>query len=141
MTDRARKFRGYRRHGHGMKGRRGRGLRGGEGMSGLGKHRWIWLNKFYRYHWGRHGFVSHCNNVPDSTINIIELEQNLQFFENLGFAASVNNVWTVDLTGAGITKLLGKGTPTRKMNLKVEKASAQAIEKIKKAGGGVELDG
>lgn len=137
---RGRKFRGYRRHGHGMKGRRGHGLKGGKGFAGLGKHKWIWLNKYYRDHWGRHGFTSHHPSREDTTINLLEIQENLPFFADMGIAKNENGLWYVDLSQINITKLLGSGKVTEKMIVKVAKASKQAQKKLQEAGGGVELN-
>ncbi|MGC8584811.1 MAG: uL15m family ribosomal protein [Thermoplasmata archaeon] len=137
---RGRKFRGYRRHGHGMKGRRGYGLKGGKGFSGLGKHRWIWLNKYYRYHWGRHGFTSHHPKHEEKTINLEDLQYQLQKFSDIGIARNESGTWYVDLTSTEITKLLGKGKVKHKMIIKVNRASSVAIKKLKEAGGEVELN-
>ncbi|MBD6955468.1 MAG: uL15 family ribosomal protein [Thermoplasmata archaeon] len=135
---RGRKFRGYRRHGHGMKGRRGHGLKGGRGFAGLGKHKWIWLNKYYREHWGRHGFTSHHPSRPEVAINIDQLQENFPVFSDLGYARKENDAWHVDLVAAGYTKLLGKGRVENRIFVKVPKVSALALKKLKEAGGGVE---
>ncbi|MGC8992538.1 MAG: uL15m family ribosomal protein [Thermoplasmata archaeon] len=137
---RGRKFRGYRRHGHGMKGRRGHGLKGGKGLSGLGKHKWIWLNKYFREHWGRHGFTSHHPKRIDKTINLEDLQYQLQRFSDIGIARNESGTWYIDLTSTGVTKLLGKGEVRHKMIIKVNKASQGAIKKLREAGGEVELN-
>ncbi len=137
---RGRKFRGYRKHGHGWKGRRGHGLKGGKGLSGLGKHRWIWLNKYFIEHWGRHGFTSHHPSRDDVTINLKDLQEKLQLFSDLGYAKLENGVWNVDLSSAGYTKLLGSGDVKEKMKIKTLKASKNARKKLEEAGGGVELN-
>ncbi len=137
---RGRKFRGYRRHGHGMKGRRGHGLKGGKGLAGLGKHKWIWLNKYFRDHWGRHGFTSHHPSREDITINLRDVQERLQLFADLGFAKFENGVWNVDLSSAGYTKLLGTGDVDEKMKVRVMKASKIARRKLEEKGGGVELN-
>jgi Ribosomal protein L15 len=137
---RGRKFRGYRRHGHGMKGRRGYGLKGGKGFAGLGKHKWIWLNKYYRDHWGRYGFTSHHPSRKDVEINLMDLQENLQLFADLGIAKNENGYWFVDLSMAKITKLLGSGRIKDKIRVKVAKVSKIAKKKLEEAGGGVEFN-
>ena len=44
---------------------------------------------------------------------------------------------TLDLTNLGINKLLGGGTVTTKMNVRVEQISRRAVEKIQAIGGNV----
>jgi large subunit ribosomal protein L15 len=44
---------------------------------------------------------------------------------------------TLDLTALGINKLLGAGSVTTKMTVKVEQISRRAVEKIKAMGGNV----
>jgi len=46
-------------------------------------------------------------------------------------------MYVVDLGKVGYTKLLSGGTPTKKMQIIVNQASAKAIEKIKSSGGAV----
>ena len=135
---RGRKFRGYRRHGHGMKGRRGHGLKGGKGLAGLGKHKWIWLNKYYREHWGRHGFTSHHPSREEIAINLDQLQENFQVFSDLGYVTKKNDSWYVDLSASGYTKLLGRGKVEKKIYVKVPKVSSLALKKLQESGGGVE---
>ncbi len=134
---RSRKFRGLRRHGHGMKGRRGKGLRGGKGMAGLCKHRYIWMVKYAPDHWGNYGFTSHHPKKEIKAINLREIEERLPEFIEKGFAREEDGEIFVDLTAAGYNKLLGNGRITRPMKIKVEYASAKAIEKLKSLGGGL----
>jgi large subunit ribosomal protein L15 len=138
MPSRTRKFRGLRTHGRGKKSGRGAGITGGRGNAGIGKTKKIWMLKYDPNHYGRIGFkrpqgMVHANN----TINVSELSEQLDSFVALGFATKEKDAYSVDLTKAGIDKLLGNGSITAKVNVNVEQASAKACEKIKAAGGSV----
>ena len=134
---RHRKFRGYRTHGRGKKAGRGKGKRGGTGMAGLHKHKWIWTLKYDPDHFGRHGFKRPEKMVEAlTTINIFELEK-LPAGE---FVKKDKGHTVIDLVGLGIDKLLGSGHVKAKFEVTVDRASASAIEKVQTAGGKVTVN-
>jgi large subunit ribosomal protein L15 len=133
---RAKKFRGTHTHGRGKKAGRGAGLRGGRGRAGANKHRYLMLQLLGGKHehtqarpWGRVGFKyrSRNGNPKPESINVGDL--------SLVYAGKSD----IDLTAAGIGKLLGSGSIAHKVTVKVESASAGAVEKVKAAGGQVIL--
>ena len=140
MPSRTKKFRGLRTHGRGKKSGRGAGIIGGHGQAGLGKTKKIHMLKYDRNHFGRHGFKRpQCMVEANSTINVSELEEQIERFVALGFATKGDDgAYDVDLSMAGIDKLLGTGSIAIKANVSVSKASAGAIEKIEAAGGSVD---
>jgi hypothetical protein len=79
--------------------------------------------------WGRIGFKyrSRDGNPKPESVNVGDLQ--------LLYPGKSD----IDLTSEGIGKLLGSGTLTGKYTIKVESASAGAIEKVKAAGGLVVL--
>ena len=117
MVSRTSKFRGSRMHGRGKKAGRGAGLRGGRGNAGLHKHKYISVVKYMPDHFGHHGFkrpqsVVACNR----TMNLSELELNIDSLMKEGFAEKKDGRIIIDLTKAGIDKLLGSGkisTPSK----------------------------
>ena len=142
MPSRTKKFRGLRTHGRGKKSGRGAGIIGGHGKAGLGKTKriqMIKLNKASKHdYYGRHGFKRpQCMVEANSTINVAELEEQLDRFVELEFATKEGDVYNVNLTDAGIDKLLGNGNIGTAVNVTVDQASAIAIEKIKAAGGSI----
>jgi len=142
MPSRTKKFRGLRTHGRGKKSGRGAGIIGGHGKAGLGKTKriqMIKLNKASKHdYYGRHGFKRpQCMVEANSTINVAELEEQLDRFVELEFATKEGDVYNVNLTDAGIDKLLGNGKIGTAVNVTVDQASACAIEKIKAAGGSI----
>ena len=142
MPSRTKKFRGLRTHGRGKKSGRGAGIIGGHGKAGLGKTKriqMIKLNKASKHdYYGRHGFKRpQCTVTANSTINVGELAEQLDRFVSLGFATKDGDVYNVNLTDAGIDKLLGNGNIGTAVNVTVDQASAIAIEKIKAAGGSI----
>jgi len=136
MPSRTRRFRGGRTHGRGHKAGRGKGKRGGFGNAGMHKHKFKWMIKYDPDHFGRHGFkrpqlITHA----DTTINLEEVESNLGKYLLSGAAKQVEGKIQVDLGPLGIDKLLGSGRATLPLTITVAKASARAVEKMKRAGG------
>ena len=130
----AKKMRGNHTHGRGKKAGRGAGLAGGRGRAGANKHRFLMLQILGGKHehmaakrWGRIGFKyrSRDGNPKPETVNVGDLA--------LRFPGQAE----VDLKAQGIGKLLGSGEITHKVTVKVDHASAGAIEKVKAAGGQV----
>ncbi|MDY0293370.1 MAG: uL15 family ribosomal protein [Candidatus Methanomethylophilaceae archaeon] len=138
MPSRTKKLRGSRTHGRGKKAGRGAGLIGGHGNAGLSKQGKIGMLKYDRDHFGRHGFKRpQCMVRANCTINVAELQEQLERYVDLGFATKDGEAYTVNLTDAGIDKLLGNGDIGVPVNVTVSEASARAREKIEAAGGSV----
>jgi large subunit ribosomal protein L15 len=136
MPSRTRKFRGSRTHGRGQKAGRGKGKRGGFGNAGMHKHKFKWMIKYDPDHFGRHGFKRPQLIVSrERTINLEEVEANLGKYLLSGAAKQVEGKIQVDLGSLGVDKLLGSGRATLPLTITVPKASARAVEKMKKAGG------
>jgi large subunit ribosomal protein L15 len=138
MPSRTKKFRGTRTHGRGKKAGRGAGIIGGHGNAGLGKHKKIHMLKYDRDHFGRRGFKRpQCVVSANRIINIKEMLEQLDNYVTLGFAKKDGEKYSVNLTDAGIDKLLGKGDINIAVNVTVSQISAQAREKIVASGGAV----
>jgi len=136
MVSRTSKFRGSRTHGRGQKAGRGAGLRGGRGNAGLHKHKYISLVKYMPDHFGRHGFKRPQSVVGQNiTINLSDLEINLESLKSEGFAESKQGRIVVNLRKAGIDKLLGSGKISTPVDVIVDGASKKAKEKLEKIGG------
>ena len=136
MPSRTKKFRGYRTHGRGKKSGRGAGIIGGHGQAGLGKTGKIGMLKYDRDHYGRHGFKRpQCMVEANATINVSELAEQVERYVALGFAAKEGDVYNVNLTEAGIDKLLGTGNIA--VNVTVAEVSEKARAKIEAAGGSI----
>ena len=139
MPSRTKKFRGLRTHGRGKKSGRGAGIIGGHGQAGLGKTKKIYMLKYDRNHFGHHGFSRPQSMVAaKNTINVSELSEQVDRFVELGFGSKDGDAYSIDLTAAGIDKLLGSGSIAFKVNVSVYEASAKAVEKIEAAGGSVD---
>ena len=127
------KFRGGSSHGWGAKKKhRGAGNRGGRGMAGSGKRadqKKISILKFKKGYFGKKGFKRPGSVVKtDKIINICDLKDHLNNKKD-GF-------YLVELKGY---KLLGKGQISKKFKNNYSKSSKLAEEKIKKAGGEVNV--
>lgn len=138
MVSRTRKFRGSRTHGRGKKHGRGYGDRGGRGNAGLHKHKFVWMLKYDPDHFGAHGFVRHHHGLGETlSINVSDIEAQLDALVEKGFAAPAGNGYEVDLGKAGIRKLLGGGKATRPLRISVGVATEAAKAKVQAAGGTV----
>jgi len=138
MPSRTKKFRGMRTHGRGKKSGRGAGIIGGHGNAGLGKHKKLHMLKYDRDHFGRRGFKRpQCVVSANRIINIKDMLEQLDRYVEMGLASKDGDAYTVDLTGAGIDKLLGTGDIDIAVNVTVSQISAQAREKIEASGGSV----
>jgi len=136
MPSRSKKFRGLRTHGRGKKAGRGAGIIGGHGNAGLGKHEKLHMLKYDRDHFGRRGFKRpQCMVRANATINVGELGEQIDKYVTMGFAVKKGDAYDINLTDAGIDKLLGNGDITIKANVTVLQTSAQAKEKVEAAGG------
>jgi len=118
------KFRGSMTHGRGKKGGRGAGLRGGRGNAGLGKHKIMHMLKYMPNHFGSYGFKRPKSIVKkDKTINIGQLKERYPGKKQ------------IDLSKEGFDKLLGGGTISIPLKIKIKNASEKAVNKIKESGG------
>ena len=142
MPHRTKKLRGSRTHGRGKKHGRGKGCRGGAGNAGLHKHKFKWMLIYDPDHFGAHGFFRHAQGTePETTINLEILVEQLPALEASGVAARSGTGYTVDLTKAGVDKLLGSGRVPIPLIIQVASASEKAIAKVAGAGGAVNLPG
>ncbi len=137
-TPKMRKRRGSRTHGWGLV-HRGSGQKGGAGNAGSGKKADAKKPSFWHRPSGRNGFVPQNprHNLKQLTLNLQEIEQHLSQWLQTGTARKAGEQIHVDLTKIEITKLLGKGTVSRKFTITVPAASASSIKKVQAAGGSV----
>ncbi len=133
---RTRRYRGSRYCGWGQVGQhRKSGSRGGKGFAGGHKHFWIQTVKFNPNRYRRIGFVPPSSLEPlPATINIGELEE--LAVKILGIEAVKKGV-ELDLKEVGIGKLLGRGSISTALKVRVKSASAGAKSKLEEAGGSI----
>jgi len=74
-----------------------------------------------------------------NTLNVKDLDINLDKFTEQDKATKSGNTFIIDLNEINIQKILGRGEINKKVNVSVKKASERAIEKIEAAGGKVTL--
>lgn len=136
------KFRGLKTRGHGIKARRGAGKRGGRGMAGSLKHRYIHVVKYYgKDYFGRHGFKRPQSVVKaDIVLNLSTIREYIDRMVESGAAKKKGDGYDIDIEKLGCTKLLGGGDiGEMKVHVITPSASAKAIEKVEAAGGTVTL--
>jgi len=115
---------------------RGKGQRGGKGMSGICKSRWTWAIKYSPHHFGAYGFkLPEEAKTEYRAINLSEIEEKLELFVSAGAAEKKGKSYEVDLIKAGYKKVLGSGKVSSPMKIKAEMFSEKAKEKLASAGG------
>jgi large subunit ribosomal protein L15 len=135
-----RTLRGSRTCGGGnAKKRRGAGHRGGRGLAGTGKNKktkYDWARKHLPDHLGRRGFkMPQAVMREEKIMNVQDLDQKIDFYCEKGLAEKKGDTIFVELGKIGISKVLGKGTVRRKLNVSAPSFSESAIQKIESAGG------
>ncbi|MHB1493421.1 MAG: uL15 family ribosomal protein [Thermoplasmataceae archaeon] len=123
-----------------MKSGRGKGKRGGSGNAGLHKHKWNWVLKYDRNHFGPIGFVSHIQRRPDIPISLRDLSTQYDDLLSKGFVTKKGDSATINLTEAGYTKLLGTGEFRIPSTIIIKKATEKSINKLNALGITVETD-
>jgi large subunit ribosomal protein L15 len=94
--------------------------------------------KYDRNHFGRYGFKRpQCMVEANRTINVGELSEQVERFVAMGFASKEGDAYSVNLTDAGIDKLLGSGNIGVAVNVTVAEVSEKARSKIVEAGGSI----
>ena len=133
------RYRGSQTHGGGAKKkRRGAGHRGGRGNAGSGKRAdQKKPSNWDEVYFGKKGFTSKSRRAKDDIINLNILEEMVPKFLAAKNATKEGAVVVIDLEKIGFTKLLGSGSVTTKMKITVPYASANAITRVKEAGGEV----
>jgi len=135
----SRYYRGSRTHGWGRVAQHRRsGRKGGRGRVGYHKHKWSWTVKYAPDWYGSHGFTRHPSLVVQfRTLNVGVLDEKIEELVNLGVATRSGDSYYVDLALLGVNKLTGSGRVSKKIVVRVHKATEQAIAKISEAGGKV----
>jgi large subunit ribosomal protein L15 len=120
---------------------RGAGSRGGRGKAGTLKHKQINTIK-QGVVFGKVGFKRHPSLISKAkTINVSDLERNLDQWVSQDKAKKSGTSYSVDLTSLGYDKLLGSGKISKKVEITVDSFSNSAKEKIENAGGKITGDG
>ncbi|QLH75335.1 MAG: 50S ribosomal protein L15 [Methanomassiliicoccales archaeon] len=136
MVSRTNKFRGTRTHGRGKKSGRGAGKHGGTGNAGLHKHKSMHMLKYMPDHFGRHGFKRPQKVVSAKiTMNVSDLQENLESMMRDGFAVKEGGTIKVDLVKMGVDKLLGSGQITVAVDVTVAEFTETAKQKVEESGG------
>jgi large subunit ribosomal protein L15 len=131
-----RKQRGSRYMGWGQVGQhRKAGGRGGKGKAGGRKHFWIRTVKYEKERYKKKGFLPpSAKELKLATINVGELED---LASKVIGDYGVKGGNELDLGSLGIGKLLGRGSVSVPLNVKVAYATMSAQEKIEEAGGSI----
>ncbi|MFH1126319.1 MAG: uL15 family ribosomal protein [Candidatus Altiarchaeota archaeon] len=134
-----RKMRGTRTHGYGnTQKHRGAGSRGGRGMAGSKKHKWMYVSKYMPGYFGRSGFKRPQSQIKEvDTINVGDLDDNVEKLLKNGFLKKEKDMYNVNLSEKGFGKLLGAGRVSKKFVITVDRCSEKARQKIEAAGGKV----
>ena len=139
-----RKLRGSHTHGWGCKKKhRGGGSKGGKGMAGTGKRKdqkFTWTIKYAPDHLGKRGFHRpRAVQYTPATMNLSDIDENLQILLDMGIAYEEEGKIVVDVTQLGVDKVLGSGKLTRPLVIRAYYVTPRAEEKIRAVGGEVIL--
>ncbi len=74
-----------------------------------------------------------------NTLNVKDLDLKIELLVQDNIATKSGNTFTINLKDINVQKILGRGEINKKINISVNKASKQAIEKIEAVGGKVTL--
>jgi len=74
-----------------------------------------------------------------NTLNVKDLDLKIDELVLQNIANKTGNTYIINLNDINVQKILGRGEINKKINLSVNQASKQAIEKIEAAGGKVTL--
>lgn len=134
------KKRGSRTHGYGnAQKHRGAGSRGGRGRGGSNKQKWSYFSKYVKGHFGHKGFKRPQSTISSPlTLNVGALSERVSELEAQGAVEKKGKKTTIDLSKAGVDKLLGAGRVDQPFTVIVSAASTKAREKIEAAGGAIE---
>ncbi|RJQ20783.1 50S ribosomal protein L15 [Candidatus Woesearchaeota archaeon] len=132
---------GTNTYGWGKNKHRNSGSRGGFGNAGTGKKSHnkktkVWAEDYF----GKFGFVRHGQSNADVAINVRDVEGRLSGWVAQKQASREGDVFVVDLTKLGFTKLLGAGRVSTKMRIVIQNAVKSAKEKVQQAGGEVVVE-
>lgn len=131
-----RRKRGSRTHGYGAHDRhRGRGSRHYR-RAGRHKHLWSYVVKYEPDYFGKHGFKSPRSKfLRAKTINVGQLDELLERLKAEGRLEEREGLPYLDLEALGYAKLLGRGSISRPVLVRVRAWTELAEEKITEAGG------
>ena len=133
---------GTHTHGRGFKKKaRGKGHRGGIGMAGTGKRadhkKATVINLFGSKYFGKSKTLRKAIPIRFETINLRDIEDKFNSLLKKGTIKEASKgKYEADFDGY---KILGLGNITRKIKIVASSASQSAIDKVKKAGGDIEL--
>lgn len=132
-----RKLRGSRTSGYGRVGQhRKSGGRGGVGRAGGHKHHWSWTVENEPLRYRKIGFKRPVQSVKSfNTINVGELSELLREELQNQTETSGENLISIDLDERGYSKLLGRGSISQPIVVKVFSSTESALRKIEQAGG------
>jgi large subunit ribosomal protein L15 len=128
-----RRFRGRRTYHGSHKKWRGGGSRGGRGAAGLHKHKWSYIVKYDKEHFGRYANKPHGKKV--TTVSLDYLNANAEKFLKQKIAEKDGNSIKINVEKLGFEKVLGNGKLTMPLIIEAKYFSKSAEEKIAKAGG------
>ncbi len=134
--------RGMGSHGWGFRKKHKKsGHRGGKGMAGSGKRadqKKTLITKLYgNAYFGKQGITSKGTEKDKrKRINLKDLILDLQEYVKKGIAKKSGTGFEINLKEY---KILGEGEIKEKLTIKAKEASKSAIEKVKKAGGEIQI--
>lgn len=136
------RYRGSHTHGRGFKKKaRGKGNQGGKGMAGSGKRadhkKTLILVKYGTDYFGKDKVLRRKPKPKPIEINIRQIVENLPSLIKEKKAVNEKDAVKINLKGY---KILSEGELNKKLIITASAASGSAVEKVKKAGGEIQLE-
>lgn len=132
----SRKLRGSRTVGYGRQGQHRKHSQKGEKKAGRHKGGWSYVLRYLPDYWGKKGFRSvQSLHRKTNAINVGNLSMLAEKLEEQNQLEQKDEKIMLDLDRLGYTKLLGAGSVTMPLLVKIKAHSASAAKKIEEAGG------
>lgn len=120
----------------GSKQHRGGGSRGGRGMAGMHKHKWIRTLKYMPDHFGKKGQRTPWKTITEmKVINLKDLDSMVDDLIKEKKIKEEKDGIKINLSELGYEKLLGSGEVRHKLIVEAKYFSKNVIAKLKESGG------
>lgn len=136
-SKKSRSKRGSRTHGGGKgRNRRHSGNKGGKGLAGSHKHRWMEVQRNMPKHFGKYGFKRPSNLQEETkTVNVGELDEYVDELVEEDLVEEEGDEIVIDASELNFDKVLGGGQVNHQLRVIADDFSKSAERKLEKSGG------
>ncbi len=136
-SKKSRSHRGSRTHGGGKgRNRRHSGNKGGKGIAGSHKHRWMEIKSTDPKHFGKYGFKRPPQLQEEAeTVNVGELDEYVDELLEQELAEEEGDEIVIDASDLNCDKILGGGQVNHQLKVLADDFSQSAQRKLEESGG------